>query len=156
MNRSTAPRRNQLLNYRLDRASLRLFQDHKGDQGRQSLAAHLATDIPDRLELGSGPMPPATFGISVSRRAVGCKDQVPMSADTLFVSQLIRIAAHRPFGVFIARLNRPAQWPPSQQIAQLPAQMVTDVKPRLVRSLLLFVRSDQADPDQLVDLLRLD
>jgi hypothetical protein len=93
MSRSAASRRNQLLDYRLDRASLRLFQDHKSDQGRQSLVAHLATDIPDRLELGSGPIPPATFSMSVSRRAVGCKDQVPMSADTLFVPQLIRIEA---------------------------------------------------------------
>src|SRR5215813_9241271 len=101
MSRSAAQIRNQLIDYRLDRASLHLFQDHKGDQGRQSLAAHLATDIPDRLELGSGPMPPATFGMSVSRRAVGCQDQVPMSADTLFVSPLIRLEAHRPFGVFI-------------------------------------------------------
>jgi hypothetical protein len=56
--------RNQQINYCFGAPSLRQFRECKVNQGRQSLALHLATDITDRLELGFEPFPPATLSIS--------------------------------------------------------------------------------------------
>jgi hypothetical protein len=131
---------------------LRQFRESKVNQGRQSLALHLATDITDRLELGFESFPPATLSISVSRCAVGCKDPSPVSTDPCFVSQFIRIKAQRPFGVLIARLHGPAQLAPPEQIAQFPLQIVTHVKPWFIGAILLLMRSDQSDSSQLADL----
>src|SRR5919198_1021941 len=97
--------RNQQINYCFGAASLRQFRERKVNQGHQSLILHLATDITDRLELGFEPFPPATLGISVSRCAVGCKDQSPVSAEPRLVSQVIRHQTPRPLGVRIARLH---------------------------------------------------
>src|SRR2546422_587514 len=155
MSRLLFQMRNQQINYCCGATSLRQFRESEGNQGCQSLASHLATDITDRLELGFEPVPPATLSVSLSRCAVGRKDQGPVAADPFFISQLIRIEAQRPFGVLIAGLHRPAQLPPPEQIAQLPLQIVTHIKPRRIGAILLFVRSDQADPSQLIDLLRL-
>src|SRR5712692_6576749 len=99
-----SPMRNQLVHYRLDTPSLRQGQKRKVDQGRQSLDLHLPTDITDRMEFCFEPVSPATVSVSLSRGAVSGKDQVPVSADTFFVSQLIRIEAQRSFGVLIAGL----------------------------------------------------
>src|SRR5919108_806524 len=85
--------RNQQINYGLGAPSLHQFRESKVNQGGQSLALHLATDITDRLELGFEPFSPATLSISVSRCAVGCKDPSPVSADSFFVPQFIRVVA---------------------------------------------------------------
>src|SRR6266508_2824951 len=102
--------RNQLINYCFGAASLRHFRNGKVNQGRQSLTLHLARDVADRLERRFEPIPPATLSVSLSRRAVGRKDQGPVSADPFFVSQLIG-------------------------------------------PILLFVRGDQSDTSQLINLL---
>src|SRR6266542_1868883 len=145
--------RNQLINYCFGAASLRHFRNGKVNQGRQSLTLHLARDVADRLERRFEPIPPATLSVSLSRRAVGRKDQGPVSADPFFVSQLIRVEAQRSFGVLIARLHRPAQLAPPEQIAQLPLQIVTDIESWLIGPILLFVRGDQSDTSQLINLL---
>src|SRR6266508_3448188 len=145
--------RNQLINYCFGAASLRHFRNGKVNQGRQSLTLHLARDVADRLERRFEPIPPATLSVSLSRLAVGRKDQGPVSADPFFVSQLIRVEAQRSFGVLIARLHRPAQLAPPEQIAQLPLQIVTDIESRLIGPILLFVRGDQSDTSQLINLL---
>src|ERR671914_799121 len=144
--------RNQQINYCFGALSLHQFRESKVNQGRQSLALHLTTDITDRLELGFEPFSPATLSISLSRCAVGCKDQSPVSADPFFVPQFIRIEAQRPFGVLIARLHWPAQLTPPEQIAQFPLQMVTHIKSRFIGPILLLMRSDQSDASQLADL----
>src|SRR5918999_1645844 len=144
--------RNQQINYCFGALSLHQFRESKVNQGRQSLALHLTTDITDRLELGFEPFSPATLSISLSRCAVGCKDQSPVSADPFFVPQFIRIEAQRPFGVLLARLHWPAQLTPPEQIAQLPLQMVTHIKSRFIGPILLLMRSDQSDASQLADL----
>src|SRR5919106_6446341 len=144
--------RNQQINYCFGAPSLRQFRERKVNQGRQSLALHLATDITDRLELGFEPFPPATLSVSVSRCAVCCQDQSPVSADPCFVSQFIRIEAQRPLGVLIARLHWPAQLTPPEQIAQLPLQIVTHVKSWFIGPILLLMRSDQSDASPLADL----
>src|ERR671930_1287293 len=144
--------RNQQINYCFGAASLRQFRERKVNQGHQSLTLHLATDITDRLELGFEPFPPATLGISVSRCAVGCKDQSPVSADPCFVSQFIRIEAQRPFGVLIARLHWPAQLTPPEQIAQFPLQIVAYIKSWFIGPIFLLMRSDQSDASPLADL----
>src|SRR5919109_1102337 len=144
--------RNQQINYCFGTPSLRQFRECKVNQGRQSLALHLASDITDRLELGFEPFPPATLSVSVSRCAVCCKDQSPVSADPCFVSQFIRIEAQRPFGVLIAHLHWPAQLTPPEQIAQLPVQIVTHIKSRFIGPILLLMRSNQSNSSQLANL----
>src|SRR5688572_5399778 len=144
--------RNQQINYSFGAPSLRQFRECKVNQGCQSLALHLATDITDRLELGFEPFPPATLSVSLSRCAVGCKDQSPVSADSFFVPQFIRIEAQRPFGVLIARLHWPAQLTPPEQIAQFPLQIVTHVKSWFIGPILLLMGSDQWDSSQLANL----
>src|ERR671923_411950 len=144
--------RNQQINYCFGALSLRQFRESKVNQGCQSLALHLATDITDRLELGFEPFSPATLSVSLSRCAVGCKDPSPVSADPFFVPQFIRIEAQWPFGVLIARLHWPAQLTPPEQIAQLPLQIVTHIKSRFIGPILLLMRSDQSDAPQLADL----
>src|SRR6266540_1878193 len=114
--------RNQLINYCFGAASLRHFRDGKVNQGRQSLTLHLARDVADRLERRFEPIPPATLSVSLSRRAVGRKDQGPVSADPFFVSQLIRVEAQRSFGVLIARLHRAAVALLDRPINQLTGQ----------------------------------
>src|SRR5262249_4692113 len=147
--------RNQQINYCFGAMSLRNLRDRIGNQGRQRLALHLARDLTDRLELCFEPISPATLSISLSRCAVGCKNQGPVSADSFFVSQFTRIEAQRSFGVLVARLHGPAQATPPQQITQLPLQIVTHIKSPLIRPILLFVRGHQSNTVQLVDPLRL-
>src|SRR5919108_4298573 len=144
--------RNQQINYCFGTLSLHQFRESKVNQGRQSLALHLATDITDRLELGFEPFSPATPSVSLSRCAVGCKDPSPVSADPFFVPQFIRIEAQWPFGVLIARLHWPARLTPPEQIAQLPVQIVTHIKSRFIGPILLLMRSNQSNSSQLANL----
>src|SRR6266508_2408893 len=109
--------RDQLINYCFGAASLRHFRDGKVNQGRQSLTLHLARDVADRLERRFEPIPPATLSVSLSRRAVGRKDQGPVSADPFHVSQLIRPEAHRSVRALTPRLHPVANPSPPRPIA---------------------------------------